>query len=106
MSFPLTMPRPSWPRLLAIAVGSMTCAVVFPPLLWRFVQYTPFLLGFGAAMLTSRVGGRKAGFLAVGIGALGYATFPPPSVEARLGALFGFSVVSGLFSWLVARRYE
>jgi len=74
---------------------------------WRVLQHTPFLLGFGAAILSSRVGGRTTGFLAVIIGALGYASFPPPLPADGFGRLlFGFVVISGAFSWLVARRYE
>jgi len=89
-----------------IATGTMVCALVLTHLFWRILQYTPFLLGFAAAILSSRVGGRRAGFLSVVIGVLGYASFPPPSLEARFGLLAGFAAISSAFSWLVARRYE
>lgn len=85
----------------------MVCALVLTHAFWRFLQHTPFMLGFGAAILSSRVGGRAAGFLAVGIGLVGYALFPPPLPDEGLGRLLlGFAVISGAFSWLVARRYE
>jgi two-component system, cell cycle sensor histidine kinase and response regulator CckA len=108
MFFHLTLPpRNSWPLRLAIAAGSMAWALALTHAFWQILQHTPFLLGFGAAILSSRVGGRQAGFLAVIIGVLGYAWFPPPLAEAGLGRLlFGFVVISGAFSWLVARRYE
>jgi hypothetical protein len=107
MSFHLTMPQNSWLVRLAVAAGSMTCALVLTHAFWRLLQHTPFLLGFGAAIVTSRIGGRKAGFLAVIIGALGYASFRPPLPADGFGPLlFGFVIVSGAFSWLVARRYE
>ena len=85
----------------------MVCALVLTHALWRLLEHTPFLLGFGAAILSSRVGGRHAGFVAIIIGVLGYASFPPPLPEDGFTALlFGFVVVSGASSWLVARRYE
>jgi PAS domain S-box-containing protein len=85
----------------------MTGALVLTHVLWRFLEHTPFLLGFGAAILSSRVGGRQAGFLALIIGVLGYALFPPGLSEDGFGhLLFGFAVVSGAASWFVARRYE
>ena len=85
----------------------MACAIVLTHALWKYLQHTPFILAFGAAVLSSRVGGRTAGFLSVAIGALGYAWFPPPFQTSGFGRiLLGFVVVSGGFSWLVARRYE
>jgi PAS domain S-box-containing protein len=85
----------------------MTCALVLTHAFWPFVQYTPFVFGFGAAIVSSRVGGRKAGFLAVIIGVFAYAWFSPPLPADGVGRrLFGFAVISSAFSWLVARRYE
>jgi len=107
MSFHLTIPRNSWTLRLGVAAGSMACAIGLTHAFWRFLQHTPFMLGFGAAILSSRVGGRAAGFLAVGIGLIGYAVFPPPLPHEEVrGLLLGFAVISGTFSWLVARRYE
>src|SRR5688572_942258 len=85
----------------------MACALVLTHAFWRFLEHTPFLLGFGAAILSSRVGGRRAGFLAVTIGMVGYELFPPPLLEGGYERLLlGFVVISGVSSWLVARRYE
>jgi PAS domain S-box-containing protein len=85
----------------------MVSALLFTHAFWRFLQHTPFLLAFGAAILSSRIGGRQAGFLAVIVGVVGYASFPPPLPAGGLARLLlGFVVVSGAFSWLVARRYE
>ena len=92
----LTMRRHAWLLRLGVAAGSMVCALVLTHAFWRVLRHTPFLLGFGAAILSSRVGGRQAGFLAVIIGALGYAWFPPPLPDDGFGRLlFGFVVVSG-----------
>ena len=107
MKFHLTMPRNSWAVRLAVAGGSMACALVFTHVFWRTFHYTPFLLAFGAVTLSSRVGGRRAGFLAVIIGVLAYSWFPPPLPAGGFGRLLlGFVVVSSAFSWVVARRYE
>jgi len=107
MSFHLTMPRNAWPLRLAVAGGTMTCALVLTHAFWRVFQHTPFILAFGAATLSSRVGGRRAGFLAVVIGVLGYTWFPPPVPAGGFGRLLlAFVVVSSAFSWIVARRYE
>jgi two-component system, cell cycle sensor histidine kinase and response regulator CckA len=84
----------------------MTAAVLLTHALWSFVHYTPFLFGFAAAILTSRLCGRKAGFLAVVMGVFGYALFPPLPQAGLERLLLGFALVSGTFSWLVARRYE
>ena len=67
----LTLPRNSWRLRLAVAAGSMAGALALTHAFWRFLQHTPFMLGFGAAILTSRVGGREAGFVAVLIGVIG-----------------------------------
>jgi PAS domain-containing protein len=41
------------------------------------------------------------------LGAVGYASFPPPlPAEGFSRLLLGFVVISGTFSWIVARRYE
>ena len=96
----------SYVAALGIAAGSMACALALTHALWPFLHHTPFLLAFGAAVLSSRVGGRTAGLLSVALGALGYAWFPPPVNTPGLGVLFGFVVVSAGFGWLVARRYE
>jgi PAS domain S-box-containing protein len=107
MFFNMTLPRNSWLLRLGVAAGSMAGALALTHAFWRFLQHTPFMLGFGAAILSSRVGGREAGFVAVLIGVVGYAVFPPPlSADRFVGLLFGFVVISGAFSWLVARRYE
>ncbi|HMF60262.1 MAG TPA: PAS domain S-box protein, partial [Vicinamibacterales bacterium] len=103
----LNTSRNSWWVRLGVAAGSMVCAVVLTHVFWRLLHYTPFLLGFGAAILSTRVGGRQAGVLALIIGTLGYASFPPPWPEDGSGGLlFGFVVISGAGSWLVARRHE
>lgn len=107
IGFHLTKSRHSWPVRLGVAVGSMVGALVLTHAFWRLLQHTPFLPAFGAAILSSRIGGRQAGFLAVIVGVVGYASFPPPLPADGLGRLLlGFVVVSGAFSWLVARRYE
>lgn len=107
MSLYFTIRRHSWPWRVAVAAGSIGCALVVTHAFWRYLQHTPFLLGFGAAILSSRVGGRAAGFLAVMLGVIGYASFPPPLLAEGLGRLLlGFVGISGTFSWLVARRYE
>jgi PAS domain S-box-containing protein len=105
--FVSTVSRNTWPWRLGVATVSMASALVLTHAFWRFLEHTPFLLGFAAAVVSSRAGGRNAGFLAVTIGALGFATYPPPlPLEGFKGLLFGFIVISSAFSWLVARRYE
>jgi len=107
MFFRLTLPRTSWLVRVAIAAGSVACALALTAGFWPFLQYTPFLLGFGAVIVSSRVGGRQAGVLAVILGAVGYALFPPPLPgHAYVRLLLGFVVISSAFGWLVARRYE
>jgi two-component system cell cycle sensor histidine kinase/response regulator CckA len=102
----LTTPRLSWPLRLGIAVGSMVLAVAVTDAFWSVFRYTPFLLGFTAAVVSGRIGGRHAGLLAVIVGVLGYATFPPASEQGGFGLLVGFVVISTSFSWIVARQYE
>lgn len=107
MSFRLTKPRNGWPLWLMVAGGSMACALVLTHAFWTFFQHTPFILAFAAATLSSRVGGRWAGFLAIFIGVLGYWWFPPPVPPGGFSRLLlAFILVSGAFSWIVARRYE
>jgi PAS domain S-box-containing protein len=114
-NLPRTSARPStFSRLrgslavvVAVAFGSTIAALALTHVFWQFLHPTPFLLGFGAAILSARVGGRAGGFLAVGLGAIVYAVFPPPLPPDRIGRLlFGFVVISATFSWFVARRYE
>jgi two-component system, cell cycle sensor histidine kinase and response regulator CckA len=101
------MRRNSWPSRLGVAAVSMGTALVLTHALWPLLRQTPFLLLFCAAILSSRVGGRRGGALAVIIGALGYASFPPPLPQDGFERLIlGFVIISGAFSWLVARRYE
>ena len=92
---------------MGVAATSTVCAVVLTHAFLRFIQYTPFILGFGAAILSSHYAGRTAGFLAVGIGLVGYAWFPPPlPTEGFARLLVGFVLISGTLSWLVARHRE
>ena len=99
--------RHSWSWRLSVAIVSMASALALTHACWRFLEHTPFLLGFAAAILAARLGGRTTGFLAVFAGLAGYTAFPPPLPTGGLGALlFGFGIVSSTFSWLVARRYE
>src|SRR3712207_6005363 len=94
----------SWRFQVTIAAGSMLAALGATHVLWPFLQHTPLLPGFAAAVVSGRVAGRRAGLLAVLVGAAGYAWFPPPVDKASLPALvFGFLVISGSFAWLVAR---
>ncbi|MCU1383203.1 MAG: Blue-light-activated protein [Acidobacteria bacterium] len=85
----------------------MACALVLTHRFWLLVQHTPFLLSFGAVVLSSRLGGRRAGLLAVFVGAVGHTLFPPPIPEGGFGILLaGFVIISATCSWLVARQYE
>jgi two-component system, cell cycle sensor histidine kinase and response regulator CckA len=107
MLVPLTVARHSWPWRLGVPVASQGIALIATHAFWSQLQHTPFLLGFAAAILSTRVGGRTSGLLAVIIGALGFAVYPPPSHPAGFGpVLLSFVVISSAFSWLVARRYE
>jgi two-component system, cell cycle sensor histidine kinase and response regulator CckA len=107
MAFHFITPTRSWIWQLAIAAGSMACALVLTHTFWRFLQQTPFLLCFGAAALSSRLGGRSSGFCAVLFGVLGCLWVPLPlPAEGFTRLLFGFVVVSGSAGWLIARRYE
>ncbi len=85
----------------------MACAVALTHALWVFLQYTPFLLGFGAAVLATALAGRAAGLLAVAFGVAGFGWFPPALPQEGFGRLLaGFALISGCFSWLVARQHE
>src|SRR5688500_15781649 len=94
----LTMRRHSGPWQVGVAAASMTVAVLLTHALWSFVHYAPFICGFAATILTSRLCGRQAGFLAVALGVFGYALFPPPLPQAGLGFLLGFAIISSTFS--------
>jgi PAS domain S-box-containing protein len=96
-----------WLSRLGIVMAPMACALVLTHALWRVVEPTPFFLGFAAAIVSSRLGGRQAGLVAVLVGVLGYALFPPPLTHDRIWRLLiGFAVIAGSFGWLVARRFE
>ena len=106
MVFPI-LRRNGWPFSVGVAAGSMASALLLTHGFWPILEHTPFLLGFGAAIFSSSLGGRKAGFLAVAIGIAGYLLFPPPLPDEGFAPLLvGFVVVSGGFSWFVARRHE
>lgn len=86
---------------------SSLCAVALTHGFWPFIEYTPFMFGFGAVILTSHFAGSAAGFAAVATGLIGYAFFPPPlPPEAVTRSLVGFVIISGTFSWLVARHRD
>lgn len=92
---------------MTIAAGSAAAALLLTHTLWRFIQYTPFLFGFAAAVFSTWMGGRKAGLLTVGFCVAAFIWFPPPLPREGLARfLLGFAAVSGGFSWLMARRYE
>jgi PAS domain S-box-containing protein len=85
----------------------MVCAIVLTHLVLPVLEHTPFILGLAAVILSSRTGGRKAGFLAVAAGLVGFVLFPPFSADSgRPGPFLGFGIVSCAFTWFVARRYE
>lgn len=106
-SFLLPIRRDSWATRFAIAAGSETAALLLTHALWSFLRHTPFMLGFGAAIVSSWAGGRWTGLLAVAIGAALYASFPLPLPEDEPDVLLvGFVIISAAFSWIVARRYE
>jgi two-component system cell cycle sensor histidine kinase/response regulator CckA len=97
----------SWIERLIVAAGSMACALVLTHALWTFIRYTPFLFAFAASILSSRLGGRWAALFALVFGVAGFVWFPPPlAAEGFAGVLAGFVIVSGAFTWIVARRYE
>jgi len=103
----MTMPHDSWRFRFTVAACAAAAAMVFTRVLWPVLQYTPFLLGFVAAVISSRVAGRQAGFLTVMFAVLGYGLLPLPLAQERLGRLLlGFASLTGAFSWIVARRYE
>ena len=103
----MTMPHDSWRFRFTVAACAAAAAMVFTRVLWPVLQYTPFLLGFVAAVISSRVAGRQAGFLTVMFVVLGYGLLPLPLAQERLGRLLlGFASLTGAFSWIVARRYE
>jgi PAS domain S-box-containing protein len=107
MPLAVTLPRKTWPVQASVAAVTMMTAVVLTHVLWRAFQHTPFLLGFAAAIVSSWIGGRRAGVLAVILGGLAYAAFPPPLPAAGMRPLLaGFVLISGTFSWLVASRRE
>ena len=103
----LRIRRDSWSWRVAAVVAITAGALGLTHALWPVVRHTPFLLSFAAAIVSSRVAGRDGGFLAVVIGLVGYLVFPPPLPAEGFGSLLvGFVVISGSFSWLVARRYD
>ena len=103
----MTMPHDSWRFRFTVAACAAAAAMVLTRVLWPVLQYTPFFLGFVAAVVSSRVAGRQAGFLTVMFAVLGYGLLPLPLAQERLGRLLlGFASLTGAFSWIVARRYE
>ena len=82
-------------------------ALVLTRVFWRQFQSTPFLLSFTAVVLSSRLGGREAGFAAVVFGVVWYTAFPPPlHGTSYVGLLVGFTLISTAFSWIVAKHSE
>jgi two-component system cell cycle sensor histidine kinase/response regulator CckA len=99
--------RNSWTWRIAVVVALTAGALALTHALWPLVQHTPFIFGFAAAAVSSRVAGKQGGFLAVAIGLVGYLALPPPLPAEGLGSLVvGFVVISGSFSWLLAHRYD
>jgi two-component system, cell cycle sensor histidine kinase and response regulator CckA len=104
---PLSLSQKHWSWRLALAAGSVTVALALTHVGWNALRHTPFLLCFAAAVGTTCLAGRVAGFAAVVLGALAYAAFPPPlPPDAFRSLVVGFVVISGSFCWFVARRYE
>jgi PAS domain S-box-containing protein len=103
-NFP-TAGRSAWLFRILLAASTMACAVWLTHVFWHLLRFTPFLLAFGAAVLSAAVAGRAAGLIAVAFGVLGYGWFPPPLPhEGMPQFLGGFALVSGSFSWIVATR--
>ena len=103
----MKLPAGSWRFRVAVAACSMAAALALSHALSPRLHPTPFVLGFAAVILATRLAGRQAGVLAVALGAIGYAWFQPSlPAGAFASSLTGFVVVSSTFSWLVARRYE
>jgi PAS domain S-box-containing protein len=94
-------------KQLTIAVSSTAAALALTHWFWPALQSTPFLLTFGATVLSTRVGGREAGFASVVLGVLGYIAYPPPlHGQSMVALLAGFTLISGAFTWIVARHSE
>lgn len=107
MRFVLPAGRQVWPWRLVIAAASAGCALALTHALWTLVQYTPFMLGFGAAILSSAMAGRTAGLSSVAFSLVGYILCPLPlPAEGFPELLVGFALISGAFCWLVARHVE
>src|ERR687889_47658 len=88
--------RSAWLLRIVIAAGTMACAVGLTHVWWEVLKYTPFLLAFGAAVVTTVVGGREAGWFAAACGAPAFSCFPPAVPREGLGRLLGgFAFVSG-----------
>jgi PAS domain S-box-containing protein len=99
--------RTTWFTAILVAAGTMSCAVWLTHVFWHFLRFTPFLLAFGAAFLCATIAGRAAGLIAVAFGVVGYALFPPAlPPEGMPRFLGGFALISGSFSWFVARQRE
>src|SRR4051812_26919977 len=92
---------------LILAAVSTAVALVLTRVFWQQFQSTPFLLSFTAVVLSSRLGGREAGFAAVVFGVVWYTAFPPPlHGTSYVGLLVGFTLISTAFSWIVAKHSE
>ena len=105
-NFP-TAGRSAWLFSVLMAASTMACAVWLTHVFWHFLRFTPFLLAFGAAVLSAAVAGRGAGVIAVAFGVLGYGWFPPSLPQEGMTRLLGgFALVSGSFSWIVATQRQ
>ena len=105
-NFP-TAGRSAWLFSVLMAASTMACAVWLTHVFWHFLRFTPFLLAFGAAVLSAAVAGRAAGVIAVAFGVLGYGWFPPSLPQEGMTRLLGgFALVSGSFSWIVATQRQ